>query len=80
MVLVRVDNSERWQYGEFIRVRGLMETPPVFEGFSYRDYLARQGIHSIMPTGRSRACLSRAAETPACAGSTRQGQGAHQYL
>ncbi|MCK4900343.1 MAG: ComEC/Rec2 family competence protein, partial [Anaerolineales bacterium] len=25
-----------------------LETPPVFEEFSYRDYLARQGIHSYM--------------------------------
>ncbi len=25
-----------------------METPPVFESFSYRDYLARQGIHSLL--------------------------------
>jgi len=25
-----------------------LQTPPVFEGFSYKDYLARQSIHSLL--------------------------------
>jgi competence protein ComEC len=29
-------------------VTGDLETPPIYEGFSYRDYLARQGIYSII--------------------------------
>ena len=33
-------------YGDRLLVRGQMTTPPVFEDFSYRDYLARQGIHA----------------------------------
>ena len=24
-------------------------TPPEFDGFSYRDYLARSGIHAMVP-------------------------------
>lgn len=35
-------------YGDCITVTGMLETPPVFDTFSYRDYLARQGIYSLM--------------------------------
>lgn len=37
-----------YAYGDVIRAQGNLETPPVFEDFSYRDYLARQGIYSLM--------------------------------
>ncbi len=48
LLLVRVDGDESYQYGEIIRLRGQLETPPENDEFSYRDYLARQGIHSYM--------------------------------
>ena len=48
MAMVKADRYPRRSYGDRIQVEGLLETPPVFEGFSYRDYLARQGIHSII--------------------------------
>lgn len=48
LLLVRVLPNEEYQYGERIRLRGLLETPPENEDFSYRDYLAGQGIHSYM--------------------------------
>lgn len=35
-------------YGDRVRAAGLLETPPRWEGFDYRAYLARQGIHSII--------------------------------
>jgi competence protein ComEC len=35
-----------WRYGDRVRVTGSLETPPVFDDFSYRDYLARFGIYS----------------------------------
>lgn len=47
-LLVRVLPNQEYQYGERIRLRGLLKTPPENEEFSYRDYLARQGIHSYM--------------------------------
>ncbi len=47
-LLVRVDSNETYEYGERIRLRGKLKTPPENEEFSYRDYLARQGIHSYM--------------------------------
>lgn len=48
LILVRVLPNEEYQYGERIRLRGLLQTPPENEDFSYRDYLAGQGIHSSM--------------------------------
>ena len=36
----------RFHYGDRVRVYGALETPPVFEGFSYRDYLARFGVYA----------------------------------
>ena len=47
-LLVRVLPNEEYHYGERIRLRGELKTPPENEEFSYRDYLARQGIHSYM--------------------------------
>jgi competence protein ComEC len=50
LLLARVNNGETWRYGEVIRLRGKLRTPPENEEFSYRDYLARQGIHSYLPS------------------------------
>lgn len=48
LILVRVPINETYEYGERIRLRGQLKTPPEDEEFSYRDYLARFGIHSYM--------------------------------
>ena len=48
LIQVRVSPNEEYQYGERIRLRGTLKTPPENEEFSYRDYLARRGIHSYM--------------------------------
>jgi competence protein ComEC len=48
LALVRADRYPRRYYGDRVRVDGLLETPPVFEEFSYREYLARQNIHSLI--------------------------------
>ena len=37
-----------YAYGDPLSVRGLQETPPVTDDFSYREYLASRGVHSIM--------------------------------
>ncbi|UCF60483.1 MAG: ComEC/Rec2 family competence protein [Anaerolineaceae bacterium] len=49
LVLLRASRFDDWAYGDRLRAYGNLETPPVFETFSYRDYLARQGVHSLMP-------------------------------
>jgi len=48
LALVKADRYPRHDYGDRVRVEGLLEMPPVFEEFSYREYLARQGIHSLI--------------------------------
>lgn len=49
-ILVRLTNDYDLAYGDPVRVRGRLETPPEDEDFSYREYLLRQGIHSILLT------------------------------
>lgn len=38
----------RWEYGDRLLLTGLPATPPENEEFSYRDYLARQGIYTYL--------------------------------
>lgn len=47
-ILVRVLPNQIYDYGERLRLRGELVTPPENENFSYRDYLARQGIHAYV--------------------------------
>jgi hypothetical protein len=48
LLLVRASPGEAWRYGDRVHAEGEVETPPEDEGFSYRDYLARQDIYSIL--------------------------------
>jgi competence protein ComEC len=48
LLLVRVSNNQVFHYGDILRLRGKLKTPPENEDFSYRDYLAAQHIHSYM--------------------------------
>jgi competence protein ComEC len=47
-VLVYADRLGEWSYGDAVQAIGPLETPPVFDTFSYKDYLARQGVYSVM--------------------------------
>jgi competence protein ComEC len=47
-VLVRAPRYPEREYGDRLRVQGSLETPPVFSGFDYREYLARQGVYSVV--------------------------------
>lgn len=49
-VLLTVRPHEDIQYGDRILVRGEIFAPPRLDEFSYRDYLARQGIFTTMST------------------------------
>jgi len=49
LMLARVAPGGTWQYGDVLRLRGHMQTPPSNEDFSYQDYLAHQGILAYMP-------------------------------
>jgi competence protein ComEC len=48
LLLARVDPNEDFHYGDIIRLRGTLQTPADDEEFSYRDYLQRQNVYSIM--------------------------------
>jgi competence protein ComEC len=46
LLLVSLPTGGDWRYGDRLQLTGWLQTPTVFEDFSYRDYLARQGIYS----------------------------------
>lgn len=48
LLLARVNPNDEYHYGEIVRLRGRLETPAENQEFSYRDYLARQGVYSTM--------------------------------
>jgi competence protein ComEC len=48
-VLVQVPPGEDWAYGDRVQISGSLETPYDSADFSYREYLARKGIGSLMP-------------------------------
>jgi len=47
-VLVRAARYPEFRYGDRLRVSGALEVPPEFDGFSYRDYLARRDTYSLI--------------------------------
>jgi competence protein ComEC len=49
LLLARIPPGDELEYGDVVRLRGHVRTPPTNEEFSYKDYLARQGIHAYMP-------------------------------
>jgi competence protein ComEC len=46
--LVYAERYGDYRYGDLIRVRGAPQTPPTFDAFSFQDYLARQGVYSVV--------------------------------
>lgn len=48
-LLARVSPATEVNYGDRLLLFGQLVTPPDEEDFSYRDYLARAGIHSLLP-------------------------------
>ena len=53
-VLLWLPNSYDIAYGEHLHLVGELLTPDEDADFSYKEYLARQGIHSLMPFPRLR--------------------------
>jgi competence protein ComEC len=52
LALVRTGRYPSYGYGDELEITGLFQTPPESEEFSYKDYLARQGVHSMVDYGR----------------------------
>lgn len=47
-ILVQVQPGIEWAYGDRVRITGELQTPDESADFSYRAYLARKGILSLM--------------------------------
>lgn len=47
-LLLQTPRFPIYEYGTRVELHGRVETPPEGESFSYRDYLARQGVYSMM--------------------------------
>jgi len=47
-VLVTADRYSEYQYGDKLKVKGYLQKPHVFEDFNYKEYLAKDGIYSVM--------------------------------
>jgi competence protein ComEC len=54
LVQVQVPSYDEHLYGEWVQITGRLESPPDWMGSGYKDYLARQGIHSIQRFGEVR--------------------------
>jgi competence protein ComEC len=52
LVLVQAPPFTDFRYGDRVRAEGKLQTPTDTSDFSYRDYLARQGVYSIMSRPR----------------------------
>ena len=46
--LINVLRYHEYHYGDVLRITGKLETPSQSDDFNYKDYLARQGIYSII--------------------------------
>jgi len=49
MALLYTHHYPEYHYGDIICVTGILETPPQFGDFDYKNYLAGKGIYSTMP-------------------------------
>ncbi|MDX1436530.1 MAG: ComEC/Rec2 family competence protein, partial [Anaerolineales bacterium] len=66
VLLARLPPGGGWRYGDRVVLTGSLETPPEDEAFSYRAYLARQGVFSLMSNAKG-ALLERGAGSPVLA-------------
>ncbi len=48
LLLALAAGKVEWEYGDRVQIEGAPVTPPEDETFSYRDYLARQGIYTYL--------------------------------
>lgn len=47
-ILITLSHYPAYQYGYLIELEGKLKTPAEFDTFSYKDYLAKDGIYSVM--------------------------------
>ena len=47
-ILLTTNRYPEYQYGDELKITGYLKTPQEFEDFNYRDYLAKEGIYSVI--------------------------------
>ena len=47
-VLLTLSHYPKYKYGDELKIKGVPKTPPNFKGFNYKDYLAKEGIYSVI--------------------------------
>ena len=47
-VLITTGNYPEYFYGDVLKIKGKLKTPTIFEDFNYKNYLAKEGIYSVM--------------------------------
>ena len=47
-VLLTADTYPEYQYGDKLKITGYLQKPHIFEDFNYKEYLAKDGIYSVM--------------------------------
>ena len=47
-ILVTTSRYPEYQYGDRLKIIGSLKDPPIFEDFSYRSYLRKDGILAVM--------------------------------
>ncbi|MDO8474000.1 MAG: ComEC/Rec2 family competence protein [bacterium] len=47
-VLVTTERFSEYQYGDVVRIVGMLDKPPVFDDFDYGKYLEVKGIYALM--------------------------------
>ncbi len=46
--LVTTSRFPEYEYGDKLKIKGKLRTPPVFDNFNYQDFLTKQGIYSVV--------------------------------
>jgi competence protein ComEC len=47
-ILITTIKYPEYKYGDKLVIQGILKTPDILEGFNYKDYLAKDGIFSVM--------------------------------
>lgn len=47
-ILVTVPRYPEYKYGDILEIKGILQEPPVFEGFNYKNYLKKDGILAVI--------------------------------
>lgn len=79
LALVYADRFGTFAYGDRLRIQGQPLTPPRFDTFSYRDYLARGGVYTVILTPKI-TTLATGQGSPLLAASFDLRERAHQLI